>query len=77
LILLLFDILLISLDLLILSVIFIFLTLELVTKERTGAQSYTATNRRSKGGMANGSADQSACRSTTECANAGTFFSSR
>jgi hypothetical protein len=37
--LLLFDVSLISPDLLILSVIFIFLTLELVTDERTGAKS--------------------------------------
>jgi hypothetical protein len=70
-----FDLLLIIPDLLILSVIFIFLTLELVTDERTGTKSQTTANRGAQTRPPDSSTNKTACRCTTEGADSGSFLS--
>jgi hypothetical protein len=70
-----FDLLLIFLYLLILPVIFIFLTLELVTDERTGAKSQTTTNCSTRTWATDCSTNEPACRRTTKGADASSLFS--
>jgi hypothetical protein len=69
-----FDLLLISLDLLILPVVFIFLTLELVTDKRTGTKSEAAANRGTHTRAPDSSADETTRRCTTQSTDSSSFL---